>query len=146
MKKILAITTLFLSLTAAAFACKPAVDPKVENDFNNKFSHAQEVSWVTGSSFSKAEFNFNGTWMYAWYNAKGEYLGLTRNISSAFLPSLLQDSLKTNYAQYWITAVVEETNSNRFSYYITLENAGTKVVLKSYGGSDWSSFKKVKKI
>lgn len=145
MKKIIAITTLFFSLSAAAFACKPGVDPKAENDFNNKFSHAQEVSWTSGSSFYKAAFNCDGNWFYAWYNIKGKYMGLTRNISSAYLPLLLQDSLKANYAQYWITALVEETNSKGYNYYITLENAGQKIVLKSKNGSNWKTYQKQNK-
>lgn len=136
---------MFLSLTAAALACKPGVDPKVENDFNTKFSYAQEVSWTTGNNFYKAAFNCEGTWLHAWYNTKGEYLGLTRNISSAQLPFLLQSSLKKNYAQYWISSLVEETGSKGFNYYITLENADQKIVLRSKNGSNWEAYQKQNK-
>lgn len=136
---------MFISLTATAFACKAGVDPKVENDFNNKFSDALEVSWTTGSNFYKAAFNSEGTWLHAWYNTKGEYLGLTRNINAVQLPFLLQNNLKKNYAQYWITSVVEETGTRGYNYYITLENADQKIVLRSKNGSNWEIYHKQNK-
>jgi hypothetical protein len=39
----------------------------------------------------------------------------------------------------------EVAKNGETSYYVTLENADTKVVLKAQAGNDWSSYKKVKK-
>lgn len=46
---------------------------------------------------------------------------------------------------YWVSDLFEVAKNGTTSYYITLENADTKLVLQSTGGSNWSEFKKEKK-
>jgi len=58
-------------------------------------------------------------------------------MSSTELPLYLRSSLKNNYTNYWITDLVEESNKNGFTFYITLENADYKIILVSKKGSDW---------
>ena len=88
----------------------------------------------------------NGAKVFAFYNMDGELMGLTRNISSAQLPVNLQTSLKRNYNGYWISDLFEVANNNGTSYYVTLENGDKKVVLTSANGSEWSTYKKDRKI
>ena len=71
-------------------------------------------------------------------------IALTRNLSSLELPIALQASLKKNYDCYWISDLIEVAREQGTSYYITLENADTKLTLKS-SGLDWSSYKKQRK-
>ena len=73
-------------------------------------------------------------------------MALTRNIRSLELPISLQTNLKNNYSGYWISDLFEMSNSEGTSYYITMENADSKVVLKSVGSGKWTSFKKMSKI
>jgi len=73
-------------------------------------------------------------------------MGLTRNISTAQLPVSLQANLKKNYSGYWISDLFEVAKNNGTSYYVTLENGDKKVVLTSANGSDWSTYKKDRKI
>ena len=73
-------------------------------------------------------------------------MGLTRNISTAQLPVSLQANLKKNYGGYWISDLFEVAKNNGTSYYVTLENGDKKVVLTSANGSDWSTYKKDRKI
>ena len=82
----------------------------------------------------------------AFYNTEGELMGLTRNITSLELPMNLQASLKKSYEDFWISDLFEITRSNTTGYYITLENADAKIVLKATAGEDWSVYKKVKKV
>jgi hypothetical protein len=72
-------------------------------------------------------------------------LGVTRYISSGNLPINLQTSLKKSYDNYWISDLFEVAKYDNTSYYITLENADTKLVLKSNGGSNWSVYDKIRK-
>jgi hypothetical protein len=135
---------MFVSLSA--FANEKKVSPKVLNAFNTEFTSAQEVQWTATNDYYKASFDMNGVKVFAFYNLDGELMGLTRNISSAQLPVSLQASLKKNYGNYWISDLIEVAKNNGTSYYATLENGDKKVVLTSASGSDWSTFKKDRKI
>jgi hypothetical protein len=72
-------------------------------------------------------------------------LGLTRYISPADLPLALQSDLKKSYDSYWISDLFEVSNDEGTTYYITLEDADTKKVLKATDGRSWHDYKKVKK-
>jgi hypothetical protein len=53
--------------------------------------------------------------------------------------------LKREYDEYWISDLFEVSGNEGTAYYITLENANTKLVLKSSGGKGWDTFKTFKK-
>ena len=144
MKKM--ILTLAIAISSlATFAREEKVDPKVLDAFKNEFTNAKDVKWVTGSNYYQAAFVYNEKHVFAYYSTEGELLGLTRYISPADLPMSLQISLKKNGNNYWISDLFEVAKNETTVYYITLENADTKVVLKSSGGSNWEEFKTVKK-
>lgn len=144
MKKIILMLAITIS-TLSAFAGEE-VNPRVLASFKNEFASAKEVAWTVTADYFKAEFTFNGQYVNAFYNTDGELMGLTRNITSLDLPMNLQASLKKSYEDFWISDLFEITRSNNTGYYITLENADTKIVLKATAGEDWSIYKKVKKV
>ena len=144
MKKMIIAFGLTLCMSFA-MAGEENVSPKVLNAFKNEFSTAKEVEWTAGSNYYKAAFTFNGNHVFAFYNMDGDLLGLTRYISSLDLPINLQKDLKKDYSAYWISDLFEVANSQGTSYYITLENAEKKIVLRSGDGNDWTTFKKITK-
>lgn len=144
MKKIILMLAITIS-TLSAFAGEE-VNPRVLASFKNEFASAKEVAWTVTADYFKAEFTFNGQYVNAFYNTDGELMGLTRNITSLELPMNLQASLKKSYEDFWISDLFEITRSNITGYYITLENADSKIVLKATAGEDWSIYKKVKKV
>jgi len=83
--------------------------------------------------------------LFAFYSMTGEFMAVTRYISSFQLPLNLQSNLKKSYSNYWITDLFEMANHDGTAYYVTLETADSKIVLKSIDGSDWSVFQKSKK-
>jgi hypothetical protein len=145
MKKILIAITIIFTLTANVFAGEEKIKPEVLNAFKNKFSNAQDVVWVAGSNYYKATFNYYGHRLFAYYTTTGKLKGVTRYISSSELPLYLQHNLQKKYADFWITDLVEESNQNGFNYYITLQDADQKIVLKSKYGSDWTIYSKQQK-
>lgn len=145
MKKIILVLAI-IATTLSSFASDEKVTTRVLDAFNNEFTSAKEVSWSSGENFYKAEFTFNGQRVHAFYAADGELMGLTRFITSLELPMSLQASLKKSYSEYWISDLFEVTKSDRTGYYITLENADTKIVLKASADEDWSAYKKTRKI
>jgi len=140
MKKIIITLAIIIKLTADTFAAEEKVNPAVMNAFNSKFRDAQQVTWAISDNYYKAAFNYHGTCMSAWYTATGKFISVTRNFSSTELPLYLRNSLKTKYAGYWITDLVEESSKSGFSYYITIENADKRIVLKSKEGDDWEKY------
>lgn len=146
MKKILLSIAMFVTLgTMSAFADSANVSPKVLTAFNNDFNSAKEVEWSTGANFFRAAFTFNGNHVFAFYNTDGDLLGLTRYISSLDLPMNLQRGLKKNYSDFWISDLFEVANNSGTTYYLTLENADTKITLKANGNNDWRSYQKIRK-
>ncbi len=144
MKKM--ILTLAIAISSfAAFAGEENVSKKVLDAFKTEFNAVKDVEWTAGSDYYKASFTYNDKHLFAYYNMDGDLLGLTRYISPVDLPLNLQIGLKNKSNGYWISDLFEVAKNATTSYYITLENADSKMVLKSTGGSDWEEFKTVKK-
>lgn len=144
MKKIIMILAVLIS-TTSAFAGEENVATKVLNAFKTEFNTAKEVEWTVGSNYYKAAFVYNEKHVFAYYNEEGELLGLTRYLSSDDLPLNLQNNLKKSYSKYWISDLFEVAKSDGTAYYITLEDADTKIVLKASAESDWSVYQKTRK-
>ena len=140
---ILILAIAFSSLSS--FANDTEVTPAAIKSFNSAFKTATEVNWTKSDNYFKVDFSLNGLYAAAYYDAEGNMIALTRNISSLQLPITLQASLKNNYECYWISDLVELANESGTSYYITLENADTKMILKASSGFDWSHYKKLRK-
>jgi len=144
MKKILLTLAIAVS-SLIAFAGEVNVSKDVLNAFNKEFNGAKEVTWTTGADFYKASFVMNDQYIAAFYNKDGEFLGMTRNISSVNLPLKLQNKVRNDYSQFWISDLFELSDNDGTHYYITLENADSKVMLKSNDNTEWSVFKKISK-
>jgi len=146
MKKMMIALALMFSITMSyAFTGEEAVSKQVLAAFKTEYASATEVAWTTGNSYYKVAFTMNEQRLFAYYNTQGEFMAVTRNISSFQLPLNLQSSLKKSYGNYWISDLFEMAGNDVTGYYVTLENADSKVVLKATGGSDWSVFKKNRK-
>jgi hypothetical protein len=141
MKKI--ILTIAIAVSSLfVFANETNVNSAVMNAFNSEFSSATEVKWTSATNFYKASFVFNEQHLTVFYSFEGKMLGVAKNISSLDLPMSLQASLKKEFGGRWITELFELSGEEGTSYYITLEQADSKVILKSENGSQWSVYKK----
>lgn len=145
MKKIIIMLAVAIS-SLTAFASEETVSSTVLNAFNKQFSAAKDVQWTVTNDYYKAEFVYNGQNVNAFYKSTGEMMALTRNITSVQLPINLQTSLKNNYNSYWISDLFEISTDEGTNYYITVEKADCKLVLKSDGAGKWDVFKKMAKI
>lgn len=147
MRTFLIAITMMVSMFAKADnrPSSDQVSPAVLHSFQTTFTSAREVNWNVTSDLYKAAFTFNGQYITAFYNYDGHLVAVTRNIASNQLPIQLQTALKCTYSNYWISDLFEVSNDDGTSYYITVENADRKVVLKSVGNS-WSIYQKSEKI
>ena len=146
MKKIMMMLALVLTVgTSFAFTGEEAVSKQALNAFKQEFAGATDAAWTVGSNYYKVTFSLNDQKLFAYYNSQGDFLAATRYISSLQLPLSLQTSLKRSYNNYWISDLFEVAKNDGTSYYVTLETADTKIVLKSADGSDWTIYQKSKK-
>ena len=143
MKKIL-VTLAIAFGSLNAFALDETVSQKVLDAFKIEFATATEVEWTIATDYYKATFNYNGKYVYAYYDLDGELMGMARHLSPVNLPLALQNNLKKNYEGFWISELVEAVKSDVTNYYVTLENADTKIVLRS-SDNNWSVHTKTKK-
>ncbi len=146
-KNFLSAVFAMLFATSSLFAAEETeVNSVVLNAFKRQFTNASDVEWNTGSNYFKASFLYNYNYVNAYYSQDGEFIATTRNISSVNLPMLLQTDLKQKYNNYWISDLYELAKPESTTYFITLENADQKIILKSSGGSEWTQYKKSGKV
>ena len=146
MKLLMISIAMFLStFSTTAFAKDGEVSPVVLKSFQSQFNAATEASWTVSQNFYKVQFVLNNQHVVAFYSNDGSMIAITRNITSVQLPVTLQAELKKDYEQYWISDLFEINNEEGTSYYVTLENADMKVVLKGSTFNSWSTYQKTKK-
>ena len=141
MKQLLFAAALTLA-TTFSFANNPNGETKTS--FRQDFKNAQLMNTEEHTNFTKLTFTTNGVIMSAFYSTNGELLAVTRNIVSSQLPINLLTSLKKYYSNTWITDLFEFSGDNQDCYYITLENADSKVTLRS-NGDNWELYTTTKK-
>jgi hypothetical protein len=146
MKKIIMVLTMALTLsTSFAFTGEESISKKAVNAFKTEFAGATNAAWTAANNCYKVTFNLGDQQLFAYYSTSGEFMAVTRHISSFNLPLNLQSSLKKSWSNYWITDLFEIANQEGTAYYVTLETADSKIVLKSTDGGNWSIQQKVQK-
>jgi hypothetical protein len=142
------IFILLLSLASLVSQGKTpeGVAPEVVKSFETTFANATDVDWKVSAEFVKVQFALDGQYINAFYHSDGELFALTRHITSSQLPVMLQAGLKKQTENQWITELFELTNEEGTSYFVCLESADARVVLKSTDNKNWESFSKDRKI
>lgn len=146
MKKILFVLGLLAVMGISNAYPSEKVSPKVLASFKSEFSSAKNVEWETGNNYFRATFSMNEQRVFAYYSVDGELISVARYISAIQLPINLFSNLKNDYSKYWISDLFEVSNSEGLHYYVTLETADTKLVMRSSNGSSWNTYSKNKKI
>lgn len=140
------LLSLFSLLSTSAKATNDiTVSAAVISSFQSSFKDASEVSWKVTDTYAKADFVLNGQHVSAFFNPTGSLMAVTRNISSFQLPITLQTKLRSTYAGYWISDLFELSDDNGITYYVAVEDGDSKIILKSNGANDWSTFQKHRK-
>lgn len=145
MKKIVLTLAILISGIGYAFAGEAEVDARVLDAFRKDFNSASDITWTQAAHYYQASFLYHEQYVTAYYTTEGELMGLTRNISPVDLPLALQGDLKKNHSGYWISGLFEAATDKGTTYYITLEDADSSVVLRSSNARSWDTYKKVKK-
>ena len=146
-KIILSIATV-LMMGLSAFAAKndeTDVNQLAVRSFHKDFVNARNIKWEQKTGYVKVEFTINDQVLYAYYNNDGQMTAIVRNIVSDQLPISLLTSLKKDYTGFWISDLFELAADDLTTYYVTLENADKKIVLRSNGIDSWEVYSKSRK-
>ena len=147
MKKIIAILGMTLIVSTSFANTEPeSVSNQALNTFNSEFVGAANATWTINKDFYQVSFTLDGEQMIAYYNKSGEFIAVSQNISSVELPNSLKKGLMKVMSNRWITDLFEITNNDQTSWYVTIESADEKVVLRSDNGGKWRVFQKIEKI
>src|SRR5436305_8284542 len=136
MKRVFLLLVIFFTLSSlSSYAGEIEIATPVLQSFNNSFKNASDVKWTTVEDYFKAEFIFNGQQVCAFYDHDGKMIAITRHILSTQLPISLQADLRKDYEDCWISELFELNNDQGTTYFITLEKADVRVILKSNSGN-----------
>ncbi len=146
MKKIMMMLALVVTLTTTyAFTGEETINKQTLKAFKTEFASATDAAWTVGNDYYKVTFTMNQQKLFAYYSTTGEFMAVTRFISSFNLPINLQSNLKKSYSNYWISDLFEMANPDGTAYYVTLETADSKIVLKSADANKWTLYQKTQK-
>lgn len=146
MKK-LVVLFVILFTTQLLFASDAApAGSSVIRSFNKDFSSATDAQWQHSEAYEEVSFLLDNRFMSAYYTPDGELIAVMRNLISEELPLKLLMDLKKNYSGLWISELVEVVNGSDDEYYITLENADQKLILKAKANKNWKLYKKIVKL
>lgn len=148
MKKSILSIAVLLMIGISAFAVKDDeanVNQLAVKSFHRDFASAKNIKWEQKVNYVKVEFTLNDQVLYAYYNNEGQNTAIVRNIVSDQLPINLLTTLKKDYTGFWISDLFEVAVDEQTNYYVTLENADKKIVLRSSGIEGWDVYSKSKK-
>jgi hypothetical protein len=146
MKKIIMLAIVLTTITISAFANNVSgLNQKVLSSFKKSFQSAEVVRWEVRNNLYKVTFKNFDKEMFAYYNAAGEQVALSRNIHIDQLPLSLSSELKKKFSQGWMTELFEVSSNGETAYYATIECSTHVTILKADGTSGWATFQKEKR-
>jgi hypothetical protein len=143
-KKIALAVALLLTVGISSSFANPTEghNDAVNASFHKDFKKAELLTTEPGKNYTKLTFKMNDMVLSAFYGEDGQLLAVTRNIRSNQLPIQLLLQIKKDYTAYWISDLFEFSSDGSSAYYITLENADSKVTLRSSGSDTWEVYTK----
>lgn len=146
MKKLVVLMVILFNTQLLFANDAPVAGSSVLKSFSKDFNKASEVKWQHSETYDEASFLLDSRIMNAYYTPDGELIAVIRNIISEELPLKLLLDLKKNYSGLWISGLVEVVSGSDDQYYITLENADEKLILKAKPNKSWKLYKKIVKL
>jgi len=139
------VTLSFVFISLFGYSTDNIISPDIQTRFLYEFEHASNVSWSQVKDFYKASFTMDGRAMSAFYNADGELIAVTKNISVAELPETLANNLKKELSNAWLSELFIMSTPNGEAYFANIENGTTTTVLEAGMTRKWSVYNKSNK-
>ena len=133
------LAVLTVLMTGSSFAAD-GISKAIPQSFYTTFNGASKISTDQVNGMTRVSFIMEEQQHYAYYNASGELVVLTKQISFDDLPKALRADYKKSYSNYFIADVLEFSSEDGSDYYIVLRDGSEKLVLKS-ASNKWKVFK-----
>ena len=144
MKLILLSMVLFGTLTSNSSPLPEKKIQPVVRAIKNNFADAQQLNLAKIDNMYSVDFTLYGQYVTAFYSKDGKFLSYKKNIATYNLPVILQAPIRKKYAQYWVADLFEISGKQAVTYYVSLENANTRLTYKSQNGT-WTLIRKQEK-
>ena len=146
MKNLFIAALLSFTVAASAFAATPKeVSAAILSNFTGEFKKASDVSWSVTNDYTKAEFTIDNARTEAYYNAKGDIIATSKNITLDELPLKAKRSFARKFAGYNVKEAIRFEGFDEVAYYISGENEKEAVILKVNENDEVSVFTKARK-
>ena len=142
MKKILLTAASFITIGLGAIyaqGSQPGESP-LQASFKEHLKTAKEITWTETKNYKEATFTIDNRQLSVFFTDDGRPFAASRNITTDQLPLALAGEIKRRYNDYWITDLFEISKEGHSEYYITLENADRKKLMKSDDYGQWVSY------
>ncbi|HEX8331064.1 MAG TPA: hypothetical protein VF622_00510 [Segetibacter sp.] len=131
MKKLLIAALLTVTVATSAFAAdEKKVNGNILNAFESEFAEASKVQWSVKSEYIKASFEIDGVKTDAFYNHKGESIGLSRKITLEDLPVQAKRTFAKKYSDYTVKEAIKFEGNEETAFYVSAENEKHSIILK----------------
>jgi hypothetical protein len=131
MKKILIATLLTVTVATNAFtADEKKINVNILEAFESQFEEASKVQWSLNSEYVKASFEVDGVKRDAFYNYKGEYIGLSRKIKLEDIPVQAKRTFAKRYSDYTVKEAIRFEGNEESAFFVSAENDKYSVILK----------------
>jgi hypothetical protein len=149
MKKIILSLAFATAILTSAFAAPVEREPgfAVKNSFSKEFANIKDVKWEelnNRTGVYLATFSFNNEQLQAFFTEEGEFLGTTRQITSAQLPIMVIKEMGKQYPNAKVASVYEYSLTDGLAYYITVVTEKTSMIVKATGAGELTVYKKQK--
>jgi len=141
--KLFIATAASLAIAIGAFAKGTETTKAIAvKQLKSEFSDASNVTWSSQKNLTEASFEWNGQKLHAFYNADGDQIAVSREVSEDKLPLKALQAIKTKYSGFTTTEAIEYNSAEEgLSYYVSLENNNKKIILRVSPEGSVSDFK-----
>lgn len=122
--------------TAPAFAQTPTPSVVV-GSFEHTFANADRPSWTVVKDLYRVDFSLQNQILTAFFNADGELIALSRNITPMQLPISLNSSLEKRFGNFTVSSLFEVDKNDGIYYYAKVSNQKSEILLQSTSYGDW---------
>ena len=121
------------------FANDVKVSPVILESFHSAFANANNAVWTEIDGMYRVEFTQGSQHNYAYYDASGDLIVVSKQIATDKLPKELQQDYQSRFSDYTIIDAYQFNSNEKTEYYLMIENADKQITLHSVS-KKWRSF------
>ncbi len=142
---IVTMTFIMLGLSTAFADGTPVIASRIQISLNKEFAGCESVTWTKVKDYQQAAFVFHESRVIAYFNEDGDLLGSARNITVEQLPLSVLQSIDKRFAGFELFEIVEITNEQGTSYWLTLEKNNKQYHAKTDANGEVTRFSSIRK-